>query len=106
MKDKFITITCPHCGCEYLPEEIYYSILGTPKNIIRDDSGKIISFNNTSVNLKEEYCCDKCGNSFFVSGKLKFKTYANESDLDEDFIIELDDEEDKKKEYIKTKELW
>ena len=38
------TIRCPHCGCEYLPAEIYLpnDFLGYPTNIIKDEKGEIL----------------------------------------------------------------
>ena len=37
-------IKCPHCGCEYLPAEVFYPkyLLGKPFNIIRDEEGTIL----------------------------------------------------------------
>ena len=46
MKQKPIIITCPNCGAEYLPAEVYIpdSFLGKPKTVDKDSSGKIIYF--------------------------------------------------------------
>ena len=45
---KHIIIKCPKCGYEYLASEIFYpeDLLGTCNNIIRDENGKILSWNN------------------------------------------------------------
>lgn len=79
-------VVCPYCGREYLPAEIFMpdSFLGEPKNIIKDENGKILSFSNSSMNLKEEYTCDECGNTFQVEAAVKFKTIQKQSLFDDD----------------------
>lgn len=75
MKTKQLRIIrCPNCGCEYLPAEIYYpgEFLGKPLNIMKDDSGKIIGFDNYSMQDTETYECDKCGSKFEVDATTNF----------------------------------
>ena len=65
MKNKsFSTIKCPKCGYEYLPAEIFFpkSLLGNPKDIIRDDDGSIEFFNGETMNLHEEFECENAIN--------------------------------------------
>lgn len=81
-------IKCPKCEMEYLPAEIYLpnELLGTPKYISKDYSGKIIDFTHKSMNLDEKYICDKCGTAFKVSAKISFKTVVDEeNDFNEDY---------------------
>lgn len=68
-------ITCPHCGAEYLPAEIYYpnDFLGKPTDIEKLN-GKVESFLGKSMNLDETYVCDNCLTKFSVSAKISFKT--------------------------------
>ena len=73
---KKTTIRCPHCNCEYLPAEIYFpdSFLGRPSEIIRDESGNILGYQGNDMNTSEQYCCDKCGQTFNVEASVTFKT--------------------------------
>ena len=65
-------IVCPVCGREYLPEEIF--VPTKPKAIIRDDSGKIVSYSGCSCDLVEEYICDTCDNKLMIVGHIQFNT--------------------------------
>lgn len=73
---KKVIIKCPHCGCEYLPAEIYLpnSLLGHPSNIIKDHDGQILGFDGTDMCLTETYTCDKCNTTFNVDCVVFFKT--------------------------------
>jgi endogenous inhibitor of DNA gyrase (YacG/DUF329 family) len=89
MKNKnFITIKCPKCGYEYLPAEIFFpkSLLGSPKDIIRDDKGKIEFFNGETMNLHEEFECEECQTLFEVDATINFSCkHNNNIDFDEDY---------------------
>lgn len=80
-------IKCPHCGCEYAPNEIFYpqEVFGNASNIIRDENGKIIFFEGQLLNLKEEYTCDHCNKTFIAEIEMTFKTTKPEIDFDEEF---------------------
>ena len=41
---KWPVITCPHCGYQYAPAEIFMpgDLIGNPEQVIRDALGKII----------------------------------------------------------------
>ena len=73
-------ITCPNCGMEYLPAEIYYpnSFLGHPSDIEKTTLGKIDMYDGLSMNLNEEYTCDNCGAKFKVEAKVSFRTKLDE----------------------------
>ena len=73
--EKLEKITCPKCGKEYLPAEIYYpnSFFGRPQDIARI-KGKIDSFDGKSMDLEETYQCDSCDCNFKVVAKISFKT--------------------------------
>lgn len=81
-------IKCPHCGYEYLPEEIFYGVsyLGDASNIVRDEEGKIIHYTGTSMPLTETYCCDKCLTNFKVESEITYTT-SEVVDFDEDEYV-------------------
>ena len=61
-------ITCPRCGYQYLPAEIYVpnSFFGSPKYIKRNISGEIQSVSGKESDYTETYKCDNCNTSFKV----------------------------------------
>lgn len=109
---KFYVIKCPKCGYEYLPEEIFYpkSFLGNAKNIVRDENGKILYFDEDSMNTKEEYICDNCDCAFDVDAKVEFSTKINVvKDFSEDYETSIYEEEitlEEPEESLNCKELW
>lgn len=86
---KFEIITCPKCGREYLPAELYIpdAFFGRPKDIVRDIYGIILDYEGTSVDLQESYICDKCNTNFVVKAKIGFTTEITKLDnFDEEYI--------------------
>lgn len=69
-------ITCPHCGYEYLPEEIYNPnvFFGRPLDIIRDKKGKIEFFWGDSLDVEETFECFNCNHLFTIKALVEFKT--------------------------------
>lgn len=69
-------ITCPVCGREYLPAEIFLPsvFFGKPVDIDRDSTGRIEAYDGTTMNTEEDYVCDNCGATFTVEAAVKFKT--------------------------------
>ena len=53
--EKIQYITCPNCGAEYLPCEIYYpnSFLGESRQVDKV-KGKIVSFSGNYMDLEEK----------------------------------------------------
>lgn len=80
-------IQCPNCGAEYLIAEIFMSqdILGHPKNINKDSSGKIIYYNGQEPETTEKYCCDYCNKSFEVEIRMQTSSQLDELDFDEEY---------------------
>ena len=92
MREKLDIITCPCCGAEYLPAEIFLpnSFLGKPKIIDKDSSGKLIYYNGSNMNLVEYYTCDYCNKTFRVDAKIQFNTTFNSNvDFDEEYSTPL-----------------
>lgn len=75
-KEKLNVITCPNCGTEYLPEEIFVPVgfFGKPCDIEKDSNGKIKDFYGKSLDTKEVYTCDCCDTTFKVTAKVAFKS--------------------------------
>ena len=84
MEDKVIKIKCPICGWEYLPEEIYVSILGNPKNIVRDEKGKILYHTGDSMDRRENFECWHCHTNLKVTMECKFKVEPNDWEEDKE----------------------
>lgn len=93
MKSKKLdVITCPYCGTEYLPAEIYLptDFVGKPREIERGEDGKIKSFQGKTMNLNEKYECDRCGKPLNISAKITFKVDINSAeDFTEDYVSPL-----------------
>ena len=89
---KFETIACPHCNYEYLPAELYVpsGFFGKPNMIERDENGKILSYEGTSIDLFENYTCDKCNHTFRVAAKIGFSTEEDKlENFDEEYTTPL-----------------
>jgi len=89
MKDKHI-IVCPHCGAEYLPNEIYIpNEFFTSTSSLKDEHCKILSLSSNVLNTVEEYCCDNCSNTFKVSATVSFDTEEIKDDFDDDYVVTI-----------------
>lgn len=69
-------ITCPYCGAEYLPQELYIPSDFLPRfdDLVKDEEGKIVAFYERPMNTHEEYTCDCCGHRFQIDAKVEFNT--------------------------------
>lgn len=84
-------IICPHCGAEYLLEEIFMSedILGT-RMPIKDSKGKIVNFEGSEPELCAEYICDYCDRKFTTTLTIEATSNEEEQDLwDEEYSVEI-----------------
>lgn len=88
---KYRKIVCPFCEAEYLPAEIYYpnSLLGKPSNIVKDEHGKILSFLNDSMDVRESYVCDYCNKTFNVKMEYSFNIEKDEFSEEYEQIVML-----------------
>lgn len=102
MEQKRKVITCPHCGYEYLPAEIFCEsdFAGRPQtnSIVRDALGKIIYAEykkDYEPELEEQYICEHCGKAFVVKPDIKFKITEESEELDfaDEYVNLLDNEE-------------
>ena len=91
LNQKLITITCPYCGREYLPGEIYLpkSFLGQPENIDRDNNGKIDIFDGSTMDLSESYVCDYCNEKFNIIADVRFRTNKPDNTFDTVYTSEI-----------------
>lgn len=88
---KLTVITCPHCGYEYLPAEIFVptSTMGKPSNILRI-GGKIEYFEGSTFDGNETYVCDNCQTKFNVTAKLTCMCEASDiNKFEEETTIEI-----------------
>ena len=69
-------ITCPNCGAEYLPAEIYYpdDFFGRPTSIEKDFRGKIQFYKGKNLTPTEVYTCDYCKRKIYVTADIIFNT--------------------------------
>lgn len=92
MKRKLTVITCPTCGREYLPAEIFIpdAFFGKPYSIDRDSEGKIIDYEGNSLDTSESYYCEKCNTPFIINSKITFDTKVDiKVDFDNDYVRKI-----------------
>lgn len=97
MKKKIgFIITCPNCGAEYLPGEIFLPkvFVGEPTNIDKDANGKIFSFTGTNMNTFESYTCDYCGTLFKVRATINITSRVDvKHDFSKPYSVVLDEDD-------------
>lgn len=85
-KNNKTIFTCPHCGAEYVLEEIFYpkSIMGWPNVILRDPLNKIIHIEwaDEAPVLEEKFTCEYCDKPFIAKFKITPVTMKEEEQLD------------------------
>lgn len=89
MKTTLMTIKCPYCGAEYLPEEIFMGdeFLGNSK-VIKDENEHIVSVvEQNDAELYASYVCDCCNKRFTVKAEVKFESEKDE--FEDDYSIKL-----------------
>lgn len=81
-------ITCPVCGQQYLPSEIFFpnDLLGKPTEIIKDTSGKIDFFLGENPDFTETYICDNCGTELSVTANISYKVDTIAEKFDEEYV--------------------
>lgn len=89
---KLELITCPKCGCEYFPAEIFIpqSIIGTVKNIKRDQNNKIISYEGVPFDNIETFECNVCNCTFKAIARMSYTSeYRDELSFNEDYVTPI-----------------
>lgn len=92
MSRKLNVITCPKCGREYLPAEIFVptSLLGNPSIIKRNAEGKIEGYTGADMELVERYSCDLCNTTFKVTADISFRSNVDATfDVMNDYVSEI-----------------
>lgn len=71
-------IKCPKCDAEYLPEEIFVSLLNNNYYIQKtDDTHEIIDSDYTGQ-VEDSYTCNYCNTTFKVQCKLSFTSFIDD----------------------------
>lgn len=93
MKPSKQIITCPHCGAQYLPAEIFLpkSLLGNPKDIEKDCYGKIVYYSGHEMDMRESYVCDYCGNTIRVEATVEFRPMGDTRKFNEEYTLKIQD---------------
>lgn len=87
-----MNITCPYCGAEYHPSEIFIPsvLIGKPVYIRRNIENKIESLVKDSSCNTESYVCDYCNNEFSVIATMKFDSKKLQKiDMEEDHFSKM-----------------
>ena len=87
-----IKITCPRCGAEYLPSELFIPkfVFGKPTDIERTDTGKLLWCDGQDMDLQETYKCDYCNKPFEIKAIIKFESYIDDrKDFTSDYSTSL-----------------
>ncbi len=89
-KNKEFIITCPHCGAEYLIEEIVMSedLLGK-RYAIKDELGHIINIDGEIPELVEEYICDFCNKKFETKVSMSAITKQINDAWEDDYVVDI-----------------
>ena len=85
-------ITCPNCGKEYLPAELFIPsyFMGKIRYIERDDNNKVVSIVGENMDLHETFTCDVCNKLFHVNCEISFRTSPDVvGNFDEEYVTKL-----------------
>ncbi len=77
LKQNWQSVTCPHCGAEYHPSEIFMpgDLIGRPRNVIKDPCGKVMYVEweeDSEPALSQRFICDECGRAFVATAKVAY----------------------------------
>ena len=77
-KSQNLYIKCPECNAEYLPEEIFVSLLNHSYYIEKtEDTHEIMSSDYTGQ-VEESFICNYCNTRFKVQCKLSFTSFIDD----------------------------
>lgn len=77
-RNQNLYIKCPSCNAEYLPEEIFVSLLDNNTNIEKTEDTHEIVNSNYIGQIEDSYICDYCNTKFKVIAKLSFNSFIDE----------------------------
>lgn len=92
MEKDLSIITCPICGHQYLPSEIFMpdEVFGKQYDITKDDNGKIKFYLGDDQNFEEEYICDSCNTKLKILMKVSYDIKPIEEDeFEEEYSVEI-----------------
>ena len=84
-------IKCPHCGAEYLFEEIFMSddIIGK-RTAVKDSTGHIQYILKEEPDMFTTYVCDYCNKEFKVVANIETTCEKLEDEWsDDDYVVEI-----------------
>lgn len=76
-KNQIQYITCPQCNAEYLPEEVFVTLLDKTYFIDKTDDTHQITNSNYNGQVEESFICNYCNTKFKVIGKLTFTSFID-----------------------------
>ncbi len=84
---KLVVITCPHCGHQYMPDEIFMpgELTGKSETVIKDPLGKIIYADykeDYEPTTEAHYICDNCEKPFIVKPTVLYTVSEEYEELD------------------------
>lgn len=90
MEKKWQAITCPHCGREYSPCEIFMpgDVIGKAQTVVRDPDGKIMHVEweeGYEPAQTQTYVCDGCGRTFVATACASYESAVVPEE--EDFAV-------------------
>lgn len=87
---KEFIIKCPHCGAEYLIEELVMpeDVIGK-RYAIKDSKGKIEYIEGELPEMITEYICDYCDKKFKVQLFLDAKTFIEDDVWESDYTVDV-----------------
>lgn len=77
-RNQNLYVKCPSCNAEYLPEEIFVSLLTKNYYVEKTEDTHEIVNSNYIGQIEDSYICDYCNTKFKVIAKLSFNSFIDE----------------------------
>ena len=85
-----LVVRCPHCGAEYLFEELFMGEDFIGKRYpVKDSKGVIQHIDGEEADMFTEYVCDYCDKPFKVKVDLAFTTTALTDEWSDEYVVEV-----------------
>ena len=90
-RKKDTIIKCPVCGAEYLPSEIFFpnDLIGKQTEIVKDERGKVLHYDDCDLCLEQEFVCEHCGNRFITKATVSYQTCDPDADFSDESVIKI-----------------